>query len=249
MQTSTENSPKTLLSEKEYSPMAIIKFGGGVAGIRGTIAGNTFSANKGGAFAKSWSKGPNPRSIAQTDQRRTLSYYAKLWASIDAGDKADWDTFGADPAQRQTNALGDPYYLSGFQWFLKVNTTLFNAPLSPRLTYPTSAYPTIPTLTSLTCTSGASPDAIIVWPADEFLGFYATVQVALAQNAGATVPPYRPRMLFSAFEPNSTGYNWGTPVSALLGNPSIGSKLFLVMYRLTTDGLRSAAANITDVFT
>ena len=229
--------------------MAIIRFGGGVAGIRGTIAGTTFSASRSGAYAKSWSKGPNPQSVLQTDQRRSLSNFAQLWASIAAADKADWDTFAADPAQEQTNALGDIYYLSGFQWFLKINATLQGAPLSPRLTYPTSAYPTIPTLTSLTCATGASPDAIIVWPHNEFLGYYATVKIALARNAGVTTPPYTPRILYRAFEPGPDGYNWGVPVQALVGDPSIGSKLFMVIDRISTDGLRSAAATITGTFT
>lgn len=229
--------------------MAIVKFGGGIAGIRGTIAGTTFTANKSGAYAKSWAKSSNPRSVLQTDQRRTLSHYAKLWASIDAGDKADWDTFAADPAQEQENALGDFYYLSGFQWFLKVNATLEGAPLSPRLTYPVQAYPGIPTLDSLTCETGAIPEAILEYPDNEFLTYYAIFLGALATNAGPTVPPFKPRKLFGAAEPGATGYDLGNLLLTLLGNPAIGSKLFLEVYRISTDGLRSAAATISATFT
>ena len=229
--------------------MAIIKFGGGLSGIRGTIAGVTFSASKAGAYAKSWSKGPNPQSVLQTAQRRSLSNFAQLWASIAAADKNDWDTFAADPAQEQTNALDESYYLSGFQWFTKINATLQDAPLSPRLTYPTSAYPTIPTLISLTCATGASPDAIIVWPHNEFLGFYASIFVALARNAGVTTPPYTPRLLMRNFNLDPDSINWGVHVQTLLGPPSVGSKLFLLIHRISTDGLRSAAATIHATYT
>ncbi len=229
--------------------MAIIKFGGGIAGIRGTIAGTTFTANKSGAYAKNWSKGPNPQSVLQTDQRRALSAYAQSWTAVPSGDKANWDTWASLPAQEQTNALGDPYYLSGFQWYLKVNAWLSSDPATPHTTYPTSAYPTLPALTTFTATLAGGHQYIVSYTPADFAGKIASIFAALSQTSGPTKPPYRPRLIYGpATVPNANIDLW-TYFDNACGIPTVGSKIFLVIYKLTTDGLRSAAAAISAVVT
>lgn len=104
--------------------MAIVKFGPVVVGARGTIAGTIFSANKGGPFARAWSKGANPSSALQTTQRGRLGSIASAWADLTQVQRDDWIAYAIDPAQELTNALGEDYFASGFNWYIKINQNL-----------------------------------------------------------------------------------------------------------------------------
>jgi hypothetical protein len=229
--------------------MAIIKFGGGIAGIRGTIAGTTFTANKSGAYAKSWSKGPNPNSTTQSAQRYNLTNMSKSWAAVPEADKADWDTWASDPAQELINALGDPYYLSGFQWYVKCNTWLKTANRNPITTYPSSAWPAIADSIALTCAANPSYDCHLDWALAHFDPDDLIFAFSLAQNDGPTKPPYRPRE-FLGFDPSTyTSVSLLYWINQQMGLPPVSSKLFVDIYRQTTDGLRGPSLQLTGIFT
>lgn len=121
--------------------MAILKMGPIVAAVRGTIAGITFSANASGPYARGWSKGSNPSSALQSDQRGRLGALASAWRDLTQGQRDDWIVYAALPAQDRTNTLGETFSASGFNWFVKINDQLESAgearrDLSPTLTRP-----------------------------------------------------------------------------------------------------------------
>lgn len=229
--------------------MAVVKFGPIITGARGTIGGTIFSANHSGAFARHYSRGSNPRSQAQTNQRRTLASFAQSWAALDASTKDDWNLWAADPAQECTNALGEAYYLSGFQWFIRLNTNLINTGYEPFTTAPTLPAP--PTPSSLVLTLDLDPYSILLEYDTGSAGYdYAPVIMAfLAPTAGPAVFPAKPRYVNTMKTWLPTEVSIGTFIAALFGQPIAGNCLILSVTDQNTDGRRGAPAYISGVFT
>lgn len=103
--------------------MALVKFGGGITDMRGSIGGTVFSRNKSGAIARQRTTPINPKTALQSAIRAILSFVAQLWRTgTTAVQKAAWATYAANvPAK---NKLGEVINLSGFNQFVKSNTTL-----------------------------------------------------------------------------------------------------------------------------
>ncbi len=129
--------------------MAIVQFGTMVVGARGTIGGATFSANKSGPFVRAWSRGGNPRTPRQTDNRNVLAKFAIAWGDLTQAQRDDWDDYADDPAQEKTNSLGIDFFASGFNWFIQINSALAQVGLGPRNDAPTITKPAAPTLATL----------------------------------------------------------------------------------------------------
>jgi hypothetical protein len=236
--------------------MAILKFGVIVTGARGTIAGTTLSANKAGPYAKAWAPPPKSTSTKQSAVQGLFGALRNGWRALTAGERADWDTFAALPGQAQTNALGETYYLSGWQWYCKLNGWRFQ-PYDPAAlgcpvidpplidAPPAGSAATAPTLTGMT--------AVYTAPTTVTLAFSAPVLAAGEYLLVEAMPIYSPSQLYAppglralwAFENGDT-----TPVTltdtidAAFGSLTPNSQFLLRAYLLPVDGYRSAAAQI-----
>jgi len=139
--------------------MAITKIGAPLSGIRGTIGGITYSANKSGPYAKAWARSSNPQTSKQTIERAFLAEMAQAWRDAGGANQANWDTFAALPAQELTNSLGEAYYASGWNWFCKCNIRLLRVDRTVELTKPTKARPAAPTIDDFrVCVAGTESD-------------------------------------------------------------------------------------------
>lgn len=105
--------------------MAKVKFGGGVALLRGTIGGTIFSNNKGGNYAKNYNTPTNPQTVKQQAVRATFSTLATAWGGLTQAQRDAWITQAA--TIEFINSVGDPYYLSGNGLFQKSNQTMLSA--------------------------------------------------------------------------------------------------------------------------
>lgn len=102
--------------------MALIKFGGGITEMRGSIAGNVFARNRYGAYVRSRTKPVNPNSTAQGLVRSAMSSVTEYWAHTLTGtQRIAWATYAAAVAMK--NKLGETVYLSGFNHFVRGNAT------------------------------------------------------------------------------------------------------------------------------
>jgi len=126
--------------------VAIVKFGPMFVGARGTLGGIIFSANQAGPFVRSWSKGSNPRTALQSAQRGILTDFASNWRNLTQAEKDDWDDYADDAAQELTNSLGETYFVSGFAWYVRINTHLTLAAEADRDDAPTNVRPVAPIL-------------------------------------------------------------------------------------------------------
>lgn len=126
--------------------MAIAKIAPPLAGIRGTVGGLTYSANKSGPYVKLWAKGSNPRTPKQSQQRANIAQWPQEWRDLTAGERLLWNIFAALPAQDLVNSLGETYSASGFNWFTKCNSRLDRIGRGAITATPTQARPAAPTV-------------------------------------------------------------------------------------------------------
>lgn len=106
--------------------MALVKLGGGVADIRGSIGGTVFSRNRSGAIARNRTIPVNPGSAAQTKIRSCMSVVRNLWFNVlTAAQRQAWDTYAE--AVEVTNRLGESIKLTGWNHFQRsASSALYN---------------------------------------------------------------------------------------------------------------------------
>lgn len=115
---------------------ALVKFGGGIVKMSGSLAGNTYARNRFGDYARSWKKPINPRSSRQESIRAIVSYLAEYWhGNLTAVQRGLWDTYAAAVAMK--NKLGDTIYLTGFNHFIRSNAAVMAIGGGPDVTAPT----------------------------------------------------------------------------------------------------------------
>jgi hypothetical protein len=100
--------------------MALIKLGGGIVGISGSMAGNTYSRNSAGSYLRSRTKPVNPNSVYQAAVRNYLSMLVERWNGVlTAEQRGAWETYAA--AVNMQNRIGENIKISGFDHYLRVN--------------------------------------------------------------------------------------------------------------------------------
>ena len=100
--------------------MALIKLGGGITDIRGSMGGNTFARNKGGNYLRSNKKPVNPRSATQSTRRARMAWLAKYWSeTLTEQQRTDWRAYAAGTSW--TNKLGESIAIGGNAAFMRLN--------------------------------------------------------------------------------------------------------------------------------
>jgi len=100
--------------------MALVKFGGGVLDMRGSIGGNTFSKNRYGAYVRARTTPVNPQTNRQSEIRSIIQYLSQAWSNdLSAANIAAWEVYAA--AIVRTNKLGATMKLTGFNHFIRSN--------------------------------------------------------------------------------------------------------------------------------
>lgn len=106
--------------------MALVKLGGGVVGISGSIAGNTFARNRYGAYMRARTKPINPNTARQQAVRSALATLTTTWSqTLTAANRAAWKLYGESVSM--LNRLGESIFLTGFNHFLRSNIPLSQA--------------------------------------------------------------------------------------------------------------------------
>lgn len=101
--------------------MGLVKFGGGIIQISGSIAGTVHARNRFGSYIRPRTKPVNPHSTRQETARAIVSYLAEYWhQDLDVTQRGLWDDYAAAVAMK--NRLGETIHLTGFNHFIRTNS-------------------------------------------------------------------------------------------------------------------------------
>lgn len=106
---------------------ALIKYGGGIVQMSGSIAGNTHARNRYGNYMRARTKPVNPRSARQMGARILIMFLAEQWRESPMTDaiRTAWQTY-ANSVNWQ-NKLGETVKLTGFNMFVRSNAAIITA--------------------------------------------------------------------------------------------------------------------------
>lgn len=100
--------------------MALVKFGGGIVQMTGSIAGNTYARNRYGNYARARTHPVNPNTARQQGVRGSLTALTERWAdTLNAGQRTAWQLYADNVAMK--NKLGETIHLSGFNHYIRSN--------------------------------------------------------------------------------------------------------------------------------
>lgn len=113
--------------------MALIRYPEGQQ-RSGSSGGTVFSHNRFGAYIRPRTVPVNPNTTAQQSVRAAFSLYATSWAALTDAQRSAWATYAQNVTWQ--NSFGDPVFLTGFNWYVLINTlreqagllTVSNAP-------------------------------------------------------------------------------------------------------------------------
>ncbi|MEE8539994.1 MAG: hypothetical protein V3S54_09260 [Woeseiaceae bacterium] len=221
--------------------MAIVKFGPTVVGARGTIAGTIFSANRGGPYARGWSRGSNPSSSLQLAQRSALAQQSSDWRDLTVAQQDDWIDYADDPPQELTNSLGETYFASGPNWFVRINLHLVAAGEATRVDAPTLTRPLAPildTATRLSTTAGVGNTRVQFTVASPNLGFNHVMQ-ARVTDQGRTAIAAGFKFQIIAVPNVSRIVVFQDEIEATFGTIILGQRMFMQARSQDSHGQRS----------
>lgn len=99
---------------------ALIKFGGGVVQMSGSIAGNTFARNRYGNYCRARTKPTNPNTDRQVAVRATMAELTTRWAqTLTALQRAAWNLYGTSVVMK--NRLGENCFFTGYNHYIRSN--------------------------------------------------------------------------------------------------------------------------------
>lgn len=103
--------------------MALVKFGGGVIQMTGSIAGDTFARNRFGNYVRARTKPTNPKTDRQNDVRAAVAELSDRWAhTLTPDQRTSWNTY-ADRVN-MLNRLSEVVHLSGYNHFIRSNACM-----------------------------------------------------------------------------------------------------------------------------
>ena len=100
--------------------MALVKYGGGIVQMSGSIAGSVFARNRFGNYVRPRTKPVNPHSARQEHARAIVSELAAVWhQALSSANRGQWENYAAAVAMK--NRLGETIHLTGFNHFIRTN--------------------------------------------------------------------------------------------------------------------------------
>lgn len=102
--------------------MALVKYGGGITQMSGSIAGNVFARNRFGNYARARTTPTNPNTSAQQDVRSVIASLSEKWSqTLTAANRTAWNLYADNVAM--LNRLGESIHLTGYNHYIRSNAT------------------------------------------------------------------------------------------------------------------------------
>jgi len=222
--------------------MARVKLGETVVGLRGTIGGVCFSAAKTGPYARVWSRGGNPRTAGQAAIRGQVARLGTAWQAMSDGERADWDTLAAAPPEEDYDPFGELMLLSGWNWFVRVNTRRQRVGLAVTEDVPSDTPEDQPAGIDVSLEVGDPPTCSLEWTAAEFGATDSVVLHVATQRWNARAVQYAGfAELAAEYNPGDGPLDFAAAYLAKFGDPVAGQRVFYRVWRQRADGVRCIA--------
>jgi len=194
----------------------------------GSLAGTTFSHNRGGMYTRARAIPTNPNSSFQQAVRAAMATLASYWGqTLLAAERSAWDSYAAGVAM--TNRLGDQVYLTGQQHFIRANVPRVQAGIAileaAPVIYDLGSY-TLPTVDDIN--DDATNNILVAYtntdawanavggymllygsrPQSPGKGFFKGPYRYLGKVAGAASPPTSPASMSSPFALTASQLVW-----------------------------------------
>lgn len=88
--------------------------------VSGSIAGLTYSHNRGGLYTRARAVPTNPNTSAQQSARNAFASLVALWQTLTSAQRDAWNTYAENVTV--LSALGDPLTLTGQQMYIRCNS-------------------------------------------------------------------------------------------------------------------------------
>jgi hypothetical protein len=230
--------------------MAVIQFGPTVTGIRGTIGGVTFSANRTANYAKQWSRPPYSKSLKQLTTRGSLASNASMWAALDAGDKTDWNTFADTPNELDYDAWGAQRFLSGFQWFARAQQRRSTLSLANPGPVPSGAAATAITGLTIALQTGVGGTSTVTYDDDQFPADSALILYLTFKPGQGAADAWRNwKLILATQDPPNGGVSIHSGWYDAFGDIPANWKAYALGYKQHVEGNRSTGASATALVT
>ena len=119
--------------------MALVKYGGGIIQMSGSIAGNTFARNRYGNYCRARTKPVNPNTTGQQSIRNTMSALVEAWnETLSDAQRIGWRLYADSVAM--ANKLGETINLSGFNHYVRSNSIRLFAGPATRIDAPPTTF-------------------------------------------------------------------------------------------------------------
>lgn len=229
--------------------MAIIKLGASIVGIRGTIGGMTFSANKSGPYIRPWAMPSNPRTAFQVGQRNIFSEIHNAFYDLSPAQRTDWDDLGLDPPEYDYNSLGQLITLSGAAWFRRINVRRIRAGQTIDLDAPPNTPLDPPQSFSLYVRDFSQSGAgnVVLYTDGDFAADYACLHIALSGSSATSQKTTGYQEIWCGTVEGSSQTNIHDELEAKFGWLSEDQQLFGRLWRQSYDGVRSTPLTTTFV--
>lgn len=108
---------------------ALVKYGGGIIQMSGSIAGVTHARNRYGNYVRARTKPVNPNTARQDAMRSVIAFLTDRWANtLTAVQRIAWNLYASNVAMK--NKLGETINLSGFNHYIRSNAVAKNFSLT-----------------------------------------------------------------------------------------------------------------------
>ena len=208
---------------------ALVKFGGGVAGMSGKLGGTVFARNKSGAYSRNWVNPINPNTTKQQTVRNQFANLISGWKNLSAADQQAWADMA--PQYPYINRVGETSEYSGQQLYNHLNmnlqvvgTTPLTAPLVPQ------TFSNIRLITlDLQLTAGVLTTADVETDDNGAATEAVILEVTTSLSGGITKPAKGlfKQVLILADASTSAGMDITSEYQALYGDPELGAKVFI----------------------
>ena len=221
--------------------MARIKYGNGVADIRGAINGTVFSRNASGAYARNKTAPTNANTPSQVTARSRFQGLTTGWRGLTEEQRQSFNE--AAPSFPQTNVLGETVILTGQQLYMKLNGNLVATGAAPITSAPApvvmpGATGVIDSLTSGVMDLTMSQEL----PAD----FQYVVEASAPVSAGVTKSNSTRFKAIGAFGVDS-GISLNGEYTSIYGARAVGQKVFFRVYIVSARGQKVKCAELTGI--